>query len=175
LTGVLHSRRVPLRGPITERTAACCINRMLILAADNRRQPIVIDVDSPGGSVKHALAIIRTMNGVACPVATFSQGKVEGSALLVAAHGIKGFRVAQPNTRFRISAGMIHDVHDNNGEGAVFRHAMIQVLSHDTGRPEAEVSNWLDKGIDFGSNDAESGGVVDCVGRKPLFPASLQG
>ena len=60
---------------------------MLILAADHKRLPIIIDVESPGGSLKEAFAIIRTMKGVSCPVATYCRGTIGGPSILIAAHG----------------------------------------------------------------------------------------
>lgn len=174
LTGVLQSRRVPLRGPLTERTAACCINRMLILAADNRRQPIIIDVESPSGSIREALAIIRTMNGVACPVATFSRGEVGAAAMMIAAHGVKGFRVAHSSTEFTIPPGFGRSERaSTNGEDEKVRHSFIQLLAHDTGRSVDDVAAWLEDGLVLPADGAHNGGIIDSIGLKPLFPAAI--
>lgn len=171
LTGVLHSRRVPLRGPITERTAACCINRMLILASDNKQEPIVIDVESTGGSVKDALAIIRTMNGVSCPVATFSRGQIGGAAIMIAAHGTKGYRVAHPDAHFALPAGFpAGAIQRRNGDESGLVHTLIQVLTADTGRAENETSEWLSRGLNLSTAQAMANGIVDVPGTKPLFP-----
>jgi len=169
LTGVLHSRRVPLRGLITERIAACCINRLLVLAADNRRQPIIIDVESPGGSVRDALSIIRTINGITCPVATFSRGYVGGAAVIIAAYGRRGFRVAVPNTRFQFAPGLSSDP---NGVGPW--HSVLQLLAAASNRPENEVEQWLQHGAEFDPAKAVANGLVDVIGTKPLFPDSLE-
>jgi ATP-dependent protease ClpP protease subunit len=166
LTGVLHSRRVPLRGLITERVAACCINRILILAADNKAQPIIIDVESPGGSVRDCLSIVRTMNGVSCPIATFSRGYIGGGAVMIAAHGVHGYRVGVPNTRFHFAQGL-GSMH--NGDHIPW-HAVLQILSQDVSRPENEVATWLQNGADFDLDKAIRYGLVDVAGAKPLFP-----
>jgi ATP-dependent protease ClpP protease subunit len=171
LTGVLHSRRVPLRGPITERTAACCINRMLILAADNKKEPIIIDVESNGGSVKDALAIIRTMNGIVCPVATFCRGRITGAGIMIAAHGVKGFRVAHPDAQFALPAGFPAEaVERRNGDESGLVHTLIQMLTTDTGRAETETWEWLRAGRFWTTPEAMSSGIVDVNGLKPLFP-----
>jgi ATP-dependent protease ClpP protease subunit len=173
LTGVLHSRRVPLRGLITERIAACCINRILVLAADNRRQPIIIEVESPGGSVREALSIIRTINGISCPVATFSRGYVGGAAVMIAAHGRRGFRVAVPATRFQLAPGLSTEPNHDVGPW----HSVLQILAAASLRPEAEIEQWLRVGAEFDPQKAVASGIVDVIGTKPLFPESaiLQG
>lgn len=168
LTGVLHSRRVPLRGLITERIASCCINRLLVLAADNRRQPIVIDVESPGGSVRDALSIIRTVNGITCPVATFSRGYVGGAAVMIAAHGKRGYRVVMPGTRFQFAPGLVPSPNGNEPW-----HSVLQILTTDSGHPEPEIEKWLRLGAEFDPARAMASGLVDVIGTKPLFPDSL--
>lgn len=164
LTGVLHSRRVPLRGPMTERTAACCINRMLVLAADNKQQPIVIEIDSTGGAIADALSVIRTMNGIPCPVGTFCRGHVHGSAILIAAHGVRDNRVTMANAHFSFAP-----LHSSANEAGW--HAMLQLLAQDTGRQEAEIVNWLSDRNNFPPQAAISRGIVDIVDSKPVFPA----
>src|SRR6516164_2719248 len=95
-TGFLASRflerRVPLRGRITNQLASCCIARLLVLATEHRQKPIVTYIDSPGGSISESLNVISTMNGIQTPVVTFCRGAVGGSAAVIAAHGLKGFR-----------------------------------------------------------------------------------
>jgi ATP-dependent protease ClpP protease subunit len=140
---------------------------MLILAADNKQQPIIIDVESNGGPIRDALAIIRTMNGVPCPVATFCRGPVNGSAIVIAAHGKKGFRVSDPGVHFTIPAGLGLN---SSGEMEKLGHTLIQLLSNDTGRSEDEILNWLENGFEFGVEGARAAGVIDVVGTKPIFP-----
>lgn len=163
LTGVLHSRRVPLRGPLTERTAACCLNRMLVLASDNKKQPIVIEIDSTGGPIVHALSIIRTMNGIACPVATFCRGAVQGAAIIIAAHGSKSHRVSAPGAEFTFG-----DIARESE--ATCWHSLIQILAHDTGREEQEIASWLAERGAFDAQRALQMGLVDVLGTKPIFP-----
>lgn len=168
LTGVLHSRRVPLRGPITERTAACAINRMLVLAADNKQQPIVIEIDSTGGPIADALSVIRTMNGIPCPVGVFCRGHVQGSAIVIAAHGVKSYRVSMESAQFGF--GSLHASANEAG-----RHAMLQLLAQDTGRQEADIVNWLSHGGGFDPQEAIRRGIIDVLDSKPAFPMVNEG
>src|SRR5580765_3201108 len=103
-TGLLASkfleRRVPLRGRITNELASCCIARLLVLATEDRQRPIVTYIESPGGSTLESLNVISTMNGIHSPVVTFCRGPIGGAAAVISAHGLKGFRAADPASRF---------------------------------------------------------------------------
>src|SRR5579859_2269745 len=105
-TGFLASRilerRVPLRGHITNQLASCCIARLLVLATEDTHKPIVTYIESSGGSTAEALNVISTMNGIHSPVATFCRGAIGGAAIAIAAHGLKGFRTADPAAHFSL-------------------------------------------------------------------------
>src|SRR5882724_10869344 len=105
-TGLLASkfleRRVPLRGRITNQLASCCIARLLVLATEDRQKPIITYIESPGGAVAEALGIISTMNGIRSPVVTFCRGSIGAEAAVIAAHGFKGFRTADPGAHFSL-------------------------------------------------------------------------
>src|SRR5438552_330627 len=122
-TGLLASRflerRVPLRGRITRQLASCCIARLLVLSTEDRDKPVIIYVDSLGGSVAESLGIISTMNGIHSPVLTFCRGAVVGVAAVITAHGLKGFRTADPTAHFSLR---------------------LQSERPDNGRPEAHES-----------------------------------
>src|SRR5579859_3730581 len=105
-TGFLASRilerRVPVRGKITNQLASCCIARLLVLATEDRQKPIITYIDSPGGEPAQALGVISTMNGIRSPVVTFCRGSIGGPAAAIAAHGLKGFRAADPGAHFSL-------------------------------------------------------------------------
>src|SRR6266404_2007395 len=157
-TGLLASRflerRVPLRGQITNQLASCCIARLLVLATEDRQKPIVTYIESPGGSVAESLGVISTMNGIRSPVVTFCRGPIGGAAVVIAAHGLKGFRAADAGTHFSLR---LHSEHSGNGTIEAhesYLKLLAQILAHDVARPEAEVLGWLTNGAEFSPQDA---------------------
>ena len=173
-TGLLASRflerRVPLRGRITRQLASCCIARLLVLSTEARDKPIIIYVDSPGGSVSESLGIISTINGIHSPVLTFCRGAVVGPAAVITAHGFKGFRTADPAAHF--SLGLKHEQLNNSRPDAheSYLKLLSQILAEDTRQPETQVLSWLTEGAEFSPQEAIRYGLIDAIGREPLLP-----
>jgi ATP-dependent Clp endopeptidase proteolytic subunit ClpP len=176
-TGFLASRylerRVPLRGVITNQLASCCIARLLVLATEETHKPIITYIESSGGSVPEALNVISTMNGIRSPVATFCRGSIGGVAAVIAAHGLKGFRTAEPAAHF--SLALTSDPSKNGRASAheSYLKLLAQILATDTAQPEPEVLRWLTEGAEFNAQQALQHGLVDSVAREPVLPKSV--
>lgn len=157
---------MPLRGRINRELASCCIARLLVLAAEDRQKPVITYIDSPTGSVAEALGIISTMNGIHSPVVTFCRGPIGLAGTVIAAHGLKGFRVADPaahfNLRLHPEAGQ--DEHES------YLKLLAQILAQDSKNPEAQVMQWLSEGAQFSAPEAVRHGLIDAVAREPLLP-----
>jgi ATP-dependent Clp protease protease subunit len=173
-TGFLASRflerRVPLRGKITNQLASCCIARLLVLATEDRQRPIVTYIDSPGGSVGESLNVISTMNGIQAPVVTFCRGSVGGPAVVIAAHGLKGFRTADPDTHFslRLQSEVSRNSKPHPHES--YLKLLVQIFASDTAKSETEVLRWLTEGVQFSAQEAMHNGLIDGIAREPLLP-----
>jgi ATP-dependent Clp protease protease subunit len=174
-TGLLASkfleRRVPLRGRITNELASCCIARLLVLATEDRQRPIVTYIESPGGSVMESLNVISTMNGIHNPVVTFCRGLIGGGAVVISAHGLKGFRAADPGSRF--SFRLQSEAKENGREThESYLRLLVQVLAADTGQPESKVLQWFTEGAEFSAQQAMENGLIDAIARTPLLPSA---
>jgi ATP-dependent protease ClpP protease subunit len=173
-TGFLASRylerRVPLRGLITNQLASCCIARLLVLATEDAHKPIITYIESLGGSVPEALGVISTMNGIRSPVATFSRGPVGGVAVVIAAHGLKGFRTAEAAAHFSLSlkSELTKNGRDSSHESYI--KLLVQILATDTAQEESEVLRWFNEGVQFNAQQALQHGLVDSVAREPVLP-----
>lgn len=175
-TGFLASRslerRVPLRGKITNQLASCCIARLLVLATEDRQKPIITYIDSPGGSAAEALSVISTMNGIHNPVITFCRGAIGGAAAVIAAHGLRGFRAADPATHFSLQLQTDLSLNSGSQSHESYLKLLAQVLAADTGTPEEEVTRWLSVGAQFSPQEAIQHGLIDKIATKPIFPAA---
>jgi ATP-dependent Clp protease, protease subunit len=172
LTGSVRERRVPLRGRFTKQVASCCMARMLVLAAESRQRAIVAYIDSPGGVAAEALGVISTMDGIRSPVATFCCGAVSGPAIVIAAHGLRGFRVAVPTCRFSFK-GFDSAAPGPKTPGAeAFFPLLAETLAQDTRKQKAEVLEWLRTGAEFNAQEALRAGLIDLVSTQPVLPDS---
>ena len=170
--GKVRERSVPLRGRLTKDAGACYIARFLVLAAEDPKRPIIAYVSSSGGIAAEALAVISTMNGIRCPIATFCSGAVTGPAIAIAVHGKKGFRTATPTAQFSFGGfelqGVSQDAAGNDSLLAVFAENMAR----DTGNPPAKVVEWVRKGAEFNAEEALKHGLIDTIAPGPNLPES---
>jgi ATP-dependent Clp protease protease subunit len=173
-TGLLvaagQERRVPLRGRISKPIASCCIARLLVLATENPKLPIVTYIDSMGGSVSEALTVLSTMNGIHCPVVTFCYGQAIGPAAVIAAHGLKGFRIGVPTSRFSFKGITIPSKGSDSLEFESALALLADVVAQDVNKPRQQVFKWFKDGTQFTAQEAVANGLIDTVSTQPLFP-----
>ena len=160
---VMPKRLVAVRGPITRRTAILVVNRLVYLAAEDPRAPVPMEINSPGGPMSLSSRILKVMERVACPIATFCRGEVRGAALILAASGLRGFRAAAPECRFSFSSKW-----REAKDGWVPEQVRQMLL--DAVRDPAPLAGWLETGAEFGPEQALKCGLIDSISAKPVFP-----
>jgi ATP-dependent Clp protease, protease subunit len=89
---LLGERVVLLRGPLTEGLATEVISKLLFLQYENRREPIHLQIDSPGGSFETGMAVVGAMRELTPPVHTHVVGSAHGVATFILASGEPGRR-----------------------------------------------------------------------------------
>ena len=162
---------MPLRGRINRQIASCCIARLLVLAIEDRQRPIITYIDSMGGSASEVLGVISTINGIRCPVVTFCHGQAVGPAAIIAAHGMKGFRVGIPSARFSFKGFEAVKSRDN-GELDSLLPLLADILAADTRKSKDLVLKWFKDGAQFTALEALANGLIDAIASQPLCPQS---
>jgi len=163
-------RRAPLRGPITKRMSAFWIARLLYLEAVDRSAPILVDLESPGGPVADSMRAIQVLEKLSCPVAVHCRGTISGTALSIAAHGLKGYRTADPGARFVFTLGSAQAASNGGRGNASSPEELIEGLAKVAGRQASEVAGWLGAGAEFDAQQAAACGLIDAVSAQPLWP-----
>ena len=95
---LLRHRIVWLAEPINARTANRVVGQLLHLNAEAPDQPIEFYINSSGGSVADALAIIDAMDCLEAPVATVCIGRAASMAAWILACGTSGHRAITPHS-----------------------------------------------------------------------------
>ncbi len=87
------------------------VNTLLhYLESNNSEEEIVIYLNSDGGCVNSALAIVDTFKMISCPIAIYCVGKAYSAAAVILAAGTKGKRFALEHSEI-----MIHQVSGSFG------------------------------------------------------------
>lgn len=120
-----------------------------LLPQNERPKEITLVINSPGGEVHSAFALIDTMKGSAIPVKTVGLGMIASCGLLTFMSGTKGRRVITPNTSILShqyswgSAGKEHELFARVREFELSTERMIEHYKKCTGLSEKKIREIL--------------------------------
>lgn len=143
---------------IDEELANQVTAELLLLSAEDQREPITLYVNSPGGSVADGLAIVDTMATIPNQVRTFAMGLAAGIALLVLASGTRGHRHALAHARMRLTR--------IKGDAEASRHwrfELARMFATHTGKPAEAVFADMQAQRWFDAPQARAYGLVDRI------------
>ena len=86
-TRMLKDRIIFLSGVVGEEMAGHLVAQLLLLESQNDKAPIIMYVNSPGGSVTHGMSIYDTMQYITSPIHTVVIGQAASMASLLACSG----------------------------------------------------------------------------------------
>lgn len=167
---LLKDRIIFLGGPVGDEVSNLIIAQMLFLANEDNKNDIHLYVNSPGGSVSAGLAIIDTMNHVACDVCTYIVGQAASMGSIISVCGTKGKRFTLPNARnlmhqpllAGVMEGQATDIEIEAREMLRIRDRIYQIYSAATGKSidviakDCDRNKWLDEQemLDYGLVDS---------------------
>jgi len=120
-----------------------------LLPQSERPKEITLVINSPGGEVHSAFALIDTMKGSAIPVKTIGLGMIASCGLLTFMSGTKGKRLLTPNTSILShqyswgSAGKEHELFARVREFELSTARMIDHYKKCTGMSEKKIREVL--------------------------------
>ena len=166
---ILANRSVHLDDIIDESLANYAIARILQMDAENDEEPIILFINSQGGSVTAGFAVYDAIKFVKSPVWTVGVEVATGIGLLLLVAGSKGSRFLLPDA----FVSLTHVTYDLNAtvalsvmatqEAARVRNLIIGAFASDTGRPMGEISGEMTAERSFGSDAAVQYGFADKI------------
>ena len=120
-----------------------------LLPNSQRPNELTLVINSPGGQVHSAFALIDTMKGSAIPVKTVGLGMIASCGLLTFMSGTKGRRVITPNTSIlshQYSWGSVGKEHELFARVKEFELSTARMIDHYkkcTGLSEKKVRDIL--------------------------------
>jgi ATP-dependent Clp protease protease subunit len=161
---LLDRRIVLLEGDIDDERSVRAIAKMLFLADWDHDTPITLWVDSPGGSVVCAAAIIDQMDQSTPPVHTRALSNVGGTAVWIVAHGRQGERSASLHSLFHL-VPLLANKPTARAPEVLKRLSWDQAtaLARDTGRPPEQILTDMESGVVLTAEQAKDYGLVDLI------------
>ena len=154
------------------------IAQLLFLEFDNSEKPIYFYINSTGtswytgdaiGFETEAFAICDTLRYVMPPVHTICIGQAMGTAAVILSAGTKGQRAALPHASIVLhqprsgAQGQATDIQIRANEVIHNKKAMLEILSHNTGRSVDQLSKDSDRMSYLNPHEAVDYGIIDRV------------
>jgi len=166
---LLKERIIFLGGAIDDHVANLVIAQLLFLESEDPKKDVVLYINSPGGSVSSALAMLDTMNHIKPDVATVVVGMAASAAALLLACGAKGKRFALPNAEVMIhqpwggAQGQATDIEITARHILATRDRLNKILSKATGQTLEKISSDVERDYFMSADEAKKYGVVDKI------------
>lgn len=139
-----------LTGEISEENINECIKWIVFENLEKVKQKtLTLYVNSTGGDLYQAFALIDVMNSSNHPIRTIGVGSIMSAAFLIFASGTQGERYIAANTgimchQFSDSQeGKYHDIKAQAKENELCNARMVEILKDATGLPTAKVKAKL--------------------------------
>ncbi len=174
LEGHLFDRRVVvLRGTLDDAMATRIASQLMTLDATGD-DGVQLQLDSTGGSLEAAFAVVDVIDCLGVPVEVTCFGRVEGAAALVAAVCNRRlsmehtrFRLTDPDAAFEAPASQVAS-HLEYHQQAFLRYH--ERLAHATGRPVEAISTACASGRYLSAAEALELGLIDEIVRSRRAP-----
>jgi ATP-dependent Clp protease protease subunit len=168
---LLKDRIIFLGTPIDDTIASLIVAQLLFLEQEDSKKDIMLYVNSPGGSVSSAMAIIDTMNFIKCDVSTICIGLAASAGAVILSSGTKGKRFSLPNSEV-----MIHQPLINGGVGGQatdieitaknivkMKKRLNEMLAKNTGQKLAKIEADVERDYWMTADEALKYGIVDKI------------
>ena len=167
---LLKERIIFLGGPIEDYTANLIIAQLLFLESEDPKKDINMYINSPGGSVTAALAMLDTMNHIKPNVVTVCVGIAASGAAILLAGGEKGKRFALPNAEIMIHQpwtpgiqGQVTDIEITAKHLVASRARLNKILAKATGKPLAQIEKDVERDYFMDAEEAKKYGIIDKI------------
>lgn len=166
---LLKERIIFLGGPIDDHVANIVVAQLLFLQADDSKKDISFYINSPGGSVTSALAILDTMNIIKPEVSTVCVGIAASAGALLLSAGKKGKRMILPNAEVMIhqpwggAEGRAADIEITAKQILRTRERLNKILADNTGQSLSKIEKDVDRDYFMTAEEAKKYGIVDKI------------
>src|SRR5262249_3268425 len=146
------------------------VAQMLFLENQDANKDIIFYINSPGGSVYHALGIYDTMKYVKSDIQTVGIGVNASAAAILLSSGTKSKRLLLHHATVMIhhpnsasSKSKITDLEIDLKKGIRLKKLLNKKLAKNTGQPIAKIEKDVDRDYWMTAEEAKKYGLVDKV------------
>ena len=164
---LLKERIVFLGTQIEPQMANVIVAQLLYLNSVDKKRPIHLYINSPGGHVYAGLAIHDTMQMIEAPVYTYAIGFTASMGTALLCMGEKGYRYALPHATIHMhptgggTQGYTEDVRITTREQERLQAQLFHLMGRRTGHSWKELEEYFLRDRYLNAEEAKSYGLVD--------------
>ncbi len=168
---MLRKRRILFSNQVDDKSAAEVIRKLWYLDDLDSTKPILLVINSPGGSVHSGFAIWDQITMINAPVHTLVTGLAASMGSILSLAGVKGKRFATPHSSIMIHqpliAGVIQgqatDLEIQAKEIIKTRELLINIYVEQTGQEPKRIEKALDRDTWLTAKEAKAFGLIDHI------------
>ena len=168
---LLKSRRIFLCDAVDSDSAKDVIRKLWFLELIGPGKPILLIINSPGGSVDSGFAIWDQVKMISSPVTTLITGLAASMGSVLSLCAAPGRRFATPNARIMIHQprvggvirGQATDLEIQAKEILKTRQALVDIYVEATGKDAATIEKSIDRDTWMSSKEAMAFGLLDKI------------
>lgn len=168
---ILDTRRIFIDDAVTGESASICIRQLWYLELKDPGKPILMVINSPGGSVDAGFAIWDQVKMISSPVTTLITGLAASMGSVLSLCASPKRRFATPNARIMIHqpaiAGVIKgqatDLEIQAKEILKTHNALVKLYVNATGKDAATIEHAIDRDTWMSAEEALNFGLLDKI------------
>ena len=168
---ILSARRVFISDAVDNESSEEVIRKLWYLDLVGPGQPIVLVINSPGGSVDCGFAIWDQIKMISSPVKTLVTGLAASMGSILSLVAGKGGRFATPYARFMVHQpalsgvyrGQATDLEIQAKEIIKTRETLIEIYAEATGKDNETIDQLIDRDAWMTAEEALQYGMLDSL------------
>lgn len=168
---LLESRRIFVSNAIDNALARDVIRKLWYLELTTPNKPILLVINSPGGSIDSGFAIWDQIKLLATPVVTLVTGLAASMGSVLSLCASPGKRFATPHSRIMIHqpsisgpvTGAATDLDIHAKEIIKMKHLLIDLYTAATGQPREIIEKAIDRDKWMTAQEAKEFGLLDGI------------
>jgi ATP-dependent Clp protease protease subunit len=168
---LLRHRRVFMCDAVSSESAKDIIRKLWFLELTDPGKPILMVINSPGGSVDSGFAVWDQVKMLSSPVTTLVCGLAASMGSILSLCAPKGKRFSTEQARIMIHQPSIHgvirgqatDLDIQAKEIIKTRKQIVELYSKETGKSLEQIDQAIDRDCWFTAQEAKAFGLIDKI------------
>ncbi len=166
---LLLDRTIYLGQEIDNTFANSIVQQFICLQLEDAKKPIILYINSPGGSIVDGMAIYDMIQRSPCPVHAVVAGMAASMGAVILSGCTKGERAILPHGEVLLhqplggARGQATDVEISANRILKMKRRLLQLLAKNTGHPYEKLIEDCDRDYWLDAEEAKAYGIIDKI------------